>query len=422
MRKRWVVMGWALAILAGGCRDKTTSAPAPSSSTLASAPVVQAGASSAPTPHADDCSAPLDYLVEPAKYGDADLFRAIVADSTHVYFRNMRQVFRVPLAGGKAEVISDAPGLTLSGKTVLFESGDRLLTQSSNEPIFMASPKSGGPWQDIINLSPKKVGGGRDAATRLLQGLGSAPVPRSSQAAFDGSAFYWADNTMSRGLNVSSSATLRSVPLSGGEAKELFKAQGEIGEVHRAGSRVVFVHTAPLTPQQIKSETERRKSKKLTGGERGEQRLMSVPVAGGEAKELAKISSFIANLVLGTDGTDVYVSGYPNGDFNKPGVYRLNAEGGALEAVDQRSVHGQAFSVGNRVIIVGSSQLEPGPGNVRRGQVVLALDRGAKSATRIACIADGYTAHAFAVAGDHLLISLFKGDTNLASIARIALH
>ena len=418
-------MGWVLATLAGGCREKNSGslasngATAQSGSAAASAAVP--AASSAAKVSTGECSNALDYLIEPAKYEDGDLFRAIVADATHVYFRNMKQVFRVPLSGGKPEVVSEAPGLTLSGRAVLFESGDRLLTQSSNEPIFMAAPKSGGPWKDIINLSPKKVGGGRDAATRLLQGLGSPPAPRSSQAAFDGTAFYWADNKMSRGLNVASSATLRSVPLSGGEAKDLYQAQGEIAEVYKAADRIVFMHTAPLTPKQVKDQAQRRKEKKLALGERGEQRLMSVPATGGEAKELAHISSFIANVVLGTDGSSVYVSGYPNGDYTKPGIYRINAESGAMEGLDPRALHGQSFVVGSHVFIAGSAQLEAGHDGSHRGQLVLAVARDGKSTSRIACIEGGYTAHAYAIAGKYLLMSLFKGDGNLASIVKIPL-
>lgn len=421
-----MALGWVLAICAGGCREKNAGAPASNRATAASGSASPAAATastadSAPAASAGECARALEYLIEPAKYEDGDLFRAIVADATHVYFRNMKQVFRAPISGGKPEVISEAPGLTLSGKAVLFESGDRLLTQSANEPIFMASPKSGGPWKDIINLSPKKVGGGRDAATRLLQGLGSPPVPRSSQAAFDGAAFYWADNKTSRGLNVSSSATLRSVPLNGGEAKDLYRTSGEIGEVHNAGDRIVFMHTAALTPKQVKDQAQRRKEKKLALGERSEQRLMSVPAGGGEAKELVHISSFIANVVLGTDGSSVYVSGYPNADFNKPGIYRVNAETGALEGLDSRVLHGQAFVSGSRVFFAGSAQLEAAHGDAGRGQVVLSTERDGKTTSRIACIEGGYTAHAYAIAGKYLLMSLFKSEGNLASIVKVRL-
>lgn len=372
-----------------------------------------------PAPNGDECSRPLDYFVPPAKYEDGDLYRAIVADAKYVYFRNMKQVFRLPLSGGKPEVISEAPGLSLSGRTVLFESGDRLLSQSSNEPIFMASPKSGGPWSDFINLSPKKVAGGRNTATRVLQGLGSAQGSRSSQAAFDGDAFYWADNKLSRGHSVAASATLRSVSLNGGDAKDLYQAPGDIGEVTKASGRVVFMHTAP--PAAREKDPAGGTQPRNALGERGQQRLMSVAVAGGEAKELARISNFIANVVLGSDGIDVYVSGYPNGDLTKPGIYRVSVESGGLESIDRRALHGQAFAVGNRVIIAGSGQVDAEQGKLRSGQVVLAIDRGGKATKRIGCVADGYTSHAYAIAGQYLLMSLFKSDGSVASIAKFKL-
>jgi hypothetical protein len=125
--------------------------------------------------------------------------------------------------------------------------------------------------------------------------------------------------------------------------------------------------------------------------------------------------------VLGTDGSSVYVSGYPNGDYAKPGIYRINAESGAMESLDPRALHGQSFVVGSYVFIAGSAQLEAGHDSSHRGQLVLAVARDGKSTSRIACIEGGYTAHAYAVAGKYLLMSLFKGDGNLASIVKIPL-
>jgi hypothetical protein len=113
-----------------------------------------------------------DFLVPFQRYGDADLIRSIVVDGDQVLFRDLTNLYRVPLAGGTPAVVSKAPELTLDGRTTVWVAGDRLLTQSPHEPIFMAAPKAGGPWTTIIDLSREKLGGGRSTTNRLLHDIG----------------------------------------------------------------------------------------------------------------------------------------------------------------------------------------------------------------------------------------------------------
>jgi hypothetical protein len=416
MRKLWV---WVSVACSLACQGKGQTGANTSAS--ASAPVVSTLASAgAPTKlDARGCVSTLDFLVPPQRYGDADLVRAIVVDGNQVYFRNMRDVLKVPLAGGLPTLHSQGPGLSLSGTTVLWASGERLLTQSAGEPIFMAAAKSGGEWSNLIDLTPAKVGGGREAATRILQGLGGTLAPKASQADFDGESFYFAEIGKARGANAPATSALKTVPLRGGEARTLLEVAGEIGEVVRAGDRLAFIHTAPPTPEQVAEQQAARKAKKIAFGARGERWLMAIPVNGGEAKKLMRISNIISGTVLGTDGNNVYASGYADENPTKPGIYRVDAASGSSERLDQRVLSGKLHVAGEQLVFVGSGDLEPGKNE--HGQLVLSAARGARSLTRNACVKDGYTLHASALSGKTALLALFKGDTNLASIARFAL-
>ncbi len=413
---------WVVVTLLAACNEKVSSSTpaADSAAAVPSAePAARPSASSATSGGA--CLRELDYLVPPTRYGDSDLVRAIVVDGDQAYFRNLTDVFRVPLAGGRPALLSKGPGLLLSGRTVLWASGDRLLTQSAGEPIFMGSPKGGGAWSSFIDLTAAKLGGGRDVATRILQGLGGkASAPKATQAAFDGETFYFAEITRGKGAQAPASSVVKSVPLAGGEAKTLYTTAGEIGEVTRAGDRIVFVHTSPPSAEQLEKQRARRKTNEFAAAARGESHLKAIPLAGGEARELMRISHFIANVVLGADGKNVYVSGYANEDLTKPGIFRVDSTNGSVEQLDQRTLHGAAFVSGERLVFIGEGNLEPG--KLESGQLVLTSERQGKSLSRAACVSDRYTLHASAVSSGTALLALFeKGDPPLASIAKIPL-
>jgi hypothetical protein len=418
MHNRWV---WLVVLVAGalGCRSKANEATASSAP-----PALSAGAPAGlatKTVASAACSSALEYLVPPQKYADGDLIRAIVVDGDQVFYRNMGDVFRVPLAGGAPMRLGKAPGLSLSGTTVLWTSGDKLLTQSSGEPIFMSTPKSGGEWSNFIDLTAAKLGGGRDAATRILQGMGKRAA-QATRADFDGQAFYFAEITRGKARYAASSA-LKSVPFAGGEARTLYQADGEIQEVTKAGDRLAFVLTSPPTAAQIEENEQKRKKQKYVFGVKGETQLMSIPLAGGEAKKLLRIDPFMSGLglggvVLGAGGSKVYVSGYRDQDITKPGTLRVDVAGGAVEELDKRVLQGRAFVTGESLVIVASGFVEPG--KTDSGQLVLTAPRQGTSLTRTACIADRLTLHASAVSGKFALLSLFSDNTG-ASIAKIPL-
>ncbi len=421
-RRRWffraavLALAWCTAL---GCRHPKESPPEPAASASSSAAV--ATPTLAPV-GSDGCLTTLDYLVPPARIGGSDLFRALVVDGDALYAGTMSELRRVSLADGKATTLGKIPGMTLSGRLVLFASGDRLLTQSSGEPIFMQMPKAGGAFQTFIDLTAAKRGGGRDAATRILQSIGKrSRAPRATFADFDGSAFYWAE-VSAKGKSAAAHAEVRSVPLAGGEAKTLLEIEGDIDDVRRAGDRVVFMHTAPPSAAQLAEHAANKKKSPFLPEPSGEHHLMSVPLGGGNPVDLGRIMQMISHVVLLTDGATVFVTGYENEDLQKPGVYRVPAGGGGgLERIYAATVgtFGTGLTYGDRVVFAGNGQLEPGKGGV--GKVVLTGPRGAGQLSRAACLPPGYTIHALAVSNKTLFLSLFESSSSLASIARIAL-
>lgn len=413
-RSLGIAIGIGLCALACKREDASQSSSPKAASSVAvpaaSADTTSAKPSAALSP--EGCIAAPDYLLPPTKYGDSDLIRAMLIDGSDVVFGNMSSIFRLPLAGGTPQEIGKAPGLTLRGLYDLWLSGDKLITQSPGEAIFMEMPHTGGSWSTFANLSPDQAKGGRDAATRILQSLGKGGVKvRATAAAFDGETFYWTEESPlhpAQGVG-----RVRAVARSGGEGKTLYEAPGGMDGLVRAGEHLVFVHTAPPTAEAVAES----KKKKYGPEPKGAQTLVSIPRSGGTPVTLGGISQWMSRAVLVADGETIYVSGYEGEDLTKPGVFRLSAAGGAWERVDPRVVTGRGLVYPGGVVLTGSSFIKAG--ELVSGEVILA---GAKSGplTQVACFTRGHTTHAWAVTGKTLLISLFA-EQQLASIVRVPL-
>jgi len=370
-----------------------------------------------------ECLTQFDFLVPFQKYGEADLIRSIVVDGDQVYFRDMKDLYRVPLAGGTPTVMSKAPELALDGRTTVWVSGDRLLSQSPHEPIFMAAPKSGGAWTTIIDLSREKLGGGRSATNRILHDIGKGSSSATAGSAiFDGVSFYWTERRAGAKGSAPSSS-IRTVPLSGGEGRTLYEASGEFGSLAKAGDRLVFMQVDPAPPEP---ESEKHAAAKKGGihiAPKGASALWSIPVTGGKAERLVRIANAFGSEVLVTDGPTLYLTGYQDEDFAKPGIFRMAATGGSLERLEPQVLTGTAFLYGDRVVLVGSGRIgTPAPGTIpETGKVVFTGARKGGTLERTACIVGNYTTHAYAVSGKTLLISIFRSDDRLAGIIRVAL-
>jgi hypothetical protein len=426
MQRRWLSVG-LLGVLAIACKGGGGEHAAPQPSGLPDpATIAPAAAASTPTQLPDGCLESPDYLVPPQRYGESDLIRALLVDGDQLFFRNMSDLMRVPLAGGPVVPLGKAPALSLRGTTELFQAGDELVMQSPGEPIFMKAKKSGGAWTSFIDLTAEKRGGGRDAATRLLQGLGKSATPRASVAAFDGKAFYYAEVTQGKGRDAPASSVLKSVAFGGGEPQKLFETPGEISEVTRVGDQVAFHLVLPPTAEQLKEKEAERKKNKLVFGVSGENWLMSVPAAGGAGKRLMRLSSLFGGgligttTILGADGNQLYVTGYAEEDLTKPGIYRIDIASGGSQQLDKRFVRGRAYVAGDRVVIVGNGMMAPP--KTDRGILVLTMPRSGTSLTLAHCLSDKASLHATALAGDVVLLSLFEPSTRLSSIAKVPLR
>jgi hypothetical protein len=259
-----------------------------------------------------------------------------------------------------------------------------------------------------------------------LEGVGKAGSSTATSAAFDGKTFYYAEITRGKGRDAPASSVLKSVSFGGGEAQKLFETPGEISEVTRVGDQITFHLVLPPTAEQLKAKDEERKKSKYVFGAVGENWVMAVPVAGGTGKRLMRLSSIFSggllgtNTILGADGNQLYLSGYADEDAQKPGVFRVDVASGGSQQLDKRFVRGDAYVVGDRVVIVGTGAIEPG--KLDHGALVLTVPRGGTSLTLVSCVADISSLHASAMAGDVVLLSLFLKRDALAGIAKVPLH
>jgi hypothetical protein len=365
------------------------------------------GASAGP---ATEClEPPLDSLMPFQSYPNNDIIRSITVDGDQVFFRNMKDIFSVPLAGGEPTLVSSTRA---NARPSIWIVGDRLVSQSPGESIFLSSPKTGGAWTTFLDASKGKGGSGHPVA-----------YPATS----DGSAFYWIENKL-QPKGAPDSWSIRSVAIAGGSARTIFESAGELAELTKVGDRLVFTRVELSPAAENESPAASAKSRSVHVTQRGPKTLWSVPVSGGKSDKIGQIGSMGGSEILLAAEPSVYVVGYPEGDWTKAGIFRIpSAGGGALEAIDGRTLNGQGFVYGDRVVMAGQGMLNPRAATpasnpyANVGVVVLTGPRGGDHLDRTACIRGDYTTHAYAVAGKWLLIAIFRDTDHTASIIRIAL-
>jgi hypothetical protein len=393
-------------------RDSDSSKAAASASTSPTGGLP--AASGATASQATGClKPPFDSLMPFQSFDNQDIIRSVTVGGDQVFFRNQKDVFRAPLAGGAPSVISS----TWAGsRPSIWVVGDRLVSQAPGEPTFLSSPKTGGAWSKFIDVPKEKLGGGR----RIV----------AQPAISDGAAFYWIeDKPAAKGAP--DSGSIRSVDFSGRTARTIYEATGELAEITKAGDRLVFTHVELSTSEDNEKPAAGgpgAKKSAVHGTHRGPRTLWSVPISGGKADKLARISN-IGDVILLADGPMVYVAGFADEDMTKPGIFRIPVAGGAaLEPIDGRTLNGQGFVYGDRLVMVGPGTLNP-RAKVRPtadpfanlGIVVLTGPRGGNHLELTACIQGNYTTHAYAVAGKMLLISIFNDTDHTVGIVRVAL-
>ena len=373
-------------------------------------------------------------------YENSDVIRAITVDGDQVFFRNAEDVFRIPLAGGAPVKISSPSSLKLQFD--LFPSiwivGDKLVGQAPGYPIFLESPKTGGPWTPLFNLNGEKIDT-RATDQRVLHDIFARRASDAHPAIFDGTSFYWVEVT-SESKSKKQSSSIRSVPLSGGAARTLYDWDGELRALAKAGDRLVFMRTDPRPEPEKQRPAGHAKGKAPpppSAAATPPTFLVSMPVAGGKAEPLTRFGGGMGGnigprgAVVVTDGDTVYLSGLEDEDLRKAGLFRISASGASrLERIDERQISGQGLVYGDRIVVVGPGPIEP-PSKVQPtsgndlfanlGTVVLTGERHGKSLERAACIRGNHTTMAYAVAGKTLLMSIFNDDIHKAAIVRVPL-
>ena len=133
-------------------------------------------------------------------------------------------------------------------KSPMWVQGDRSISQSPGEPIFVSFPKAGGALSTIIDVSKEKLGGGRSITTRILSGIGGkGTATHAGPALFDGTSFFWIEDTKA---GTTYSWAIKRVPLAGGPSVSLYDSKGELSSLTKVGDRLVFFRDEPESPSK----------------------------------------------------------------------------------------------------------------------------------------------------------------------------
>jgi hypothetical protein len=311
-----------LPVLGLACRgaDSTQGAAASSRPVASTAP-------SAPSPAAaGTCAAP-DIVAPFQKYSD-DMIRGVTADASSVYFRTLRDTFRVPLAGGTPEVIAKSPP-GMDGPMWLL--GDKLIDQPTGQPTFVVLPKGGGTWTNFLDATSDKSGGS-EAVPTILHNVARGRIEAAEQALFDGKDLYWIekdDVVTGHGGGGQSTWSIRRMPASAPKAEILYTSTRDLEHLVKADDLLGFQENdtpekPPLPPGAKKPLFEAEVWS-----------LYAIPAAGGKPTLRAASVSTLNGTRAASDGSDVYYSA--QGDT--PGavaLYRvpLSGSGGPERVAD----------------------------------------------------------------------------------------
>jgi hypothetical protein len=420
-RRLW--MGLALAWWTFSCHGADKSGPPKESAAAGTADAASGGVAAggaAAAPGVDGCLTPSDFVVPFQHYDRNDLIRNILVDGQDLVFRNYTEVFRVPMSGGTPASLNKMPGGIMDAP--MWIDGDRVLSQSPGEPILIAMPKTGGTFTTLLDASAEKLGGGRPVVTRLLHDIGTGTHrARADEMILDGAHLYWIEQQGSSPKITGSK--VRRIARTGGAAETLYEWPGELSDLGKAGDRLVFFQREPAkAPEKSKDSSKIAAALAEAAAADTPSNLMAMPESGG--KPLVRMAGLKGSLLL-TDGPTVYVSGYADGRLDKPGVFRLSANTTTdPEMVDWRHLSmASGYVYGDRVVLVGIGLRVPAtPGAYpSSGHVVLTGPRSGGKLERTACLEDGYAAHAEAVSGKTLFLSVFRQQDRMAALATLPL-
>jgi hypothetical protein len=345
----------------------------------------------------------------------------MATDGESVYFRTMDETYRVPVAGGAASLLGKTFG-NLGGPSWVI--GDKLVSQATGQPVFLAMPKTGGSWTTLQDArSDKRAGAG---AAQAIVGNARQGQPESAQRAlFDGAYFYWIGEDVSGG-GIGSRAmrtwAIRRAAPSGGVPETLFKSGVELAGLVKAGDRLLFAESDQ--PENAASQG------KVSPNGSGQEipipgprawSLWSMP-AGGGAPELRKrpFPRAMLGVAVVSDGASLYYGDSVGLEF---GLYRLSVAGDAApELVDPKVllVYWGAPYDSDRVALFVSRPDLTGAAFETTRQVITA-PRGSSRFEVARCIDPSLEAHAFVMSHKTLFVSLNDSKEGTSGVVKIAL-
>ena len=395
---------FALSLALSSCHR---SEPSPGDSATSSREVGSAhGDSDAGAPSAGPCLAPA--VVAPFAHYSDDMIRGLATDGESVYFRTIRETFRVPLAGGTPGVIGKNPP---GGNGPMWVIGEDLVAQPTGSPAFVAMPKSGGAWKTFADATSDKSGGG-DTLPTIFNNIHRGRIEAAQQATFDGKSFYFVEKDIA-GATISGGGkttwSVRRLGPSDAKAETLYTSERELQHLVKAGETLFFQRNEtsqkPLAPGAKKPPFE-----ETTWS------LVSLSTGGGNPS--LRVAS-VDKAALATDGVTVYYTAHPGGDaaghFPKTSLYGLPAVATrSAQIVDDWTLEpefGAPYGADGFVLHVHAFKDVSPTGIPSNLTTLLYLGkRSAGGQGRRVCVAQSSNAHAFAVSGSVLLFASQLND------------
>jgi hypothetical protein len=407
-RRRSCGATWGLtlaAIALPGCHRSDSSPGEPASSTreAGSAPV---GSNAPAASGAGPCLTPA--IVAPFAHYSDDMIRGLATDGESVYFRTLRETFRVPLAGGTPAVIGKSPPGMDGPMWVI---GDDLVAQPTGHPALVAMPRSGGTWRTLADATSDKSGGGAALPT-MFNNVHRGRIEAAGKAVFDGKNMYFIEKDIA-GATISgagkSTWSVRRMGLPEGRAATLFASDRELQDIVKAGDSLFFQRNETVRKPVVPGA-------KKPMFEVESWSLLSLPAGGGNPS--VRVPS-VHGTAMASDGAAVYYTANVEAEatthFPKSALYRLLVGAtGSPELVDDWTIEpkfGAPYGAESFVLFIHAFEHVSATGIPSDITDLLYLGkRGAEGRGKRACLAQGSNAHSFAVAGSALLFASQLND------------
>lgn len=329
------------------------------------------------------------------------MIRGVAAEGEDVYFRTLRETFRVPLAGGAPTVIAKSPP-GMSGP--LWVMGDKIVNQPTGQPGFVSVPRSGGTWTNLVDATSDRSAG-KDTLPTILHNVGRGRVENAQEAVFDGKSFFWIAEDIagaSMGRKGTSTWSVRRSPVAGGNVETLYTSNRALAWLVKAGDRLVFERND--TPEKALPPGAKKPSyEPQTWG------LLALPEGGGAPEvRVASVDSGNGTRLV-TDGVRVYFVSSPD-PTPTLSLVRVSPSGhSSPERVDDWVIEvrfGSPYGVDRFLLVATAMDRAPGVGVSPETRTYLYTgNRTTGTLDPRVCLANAFNPHAYAVLGKTLLLA-----------------